>query len=64
MGGVQSFDVDIRASTKSLKVFFSNLKKEKIQSRVSKGLAEANQEVFHYIEMFYNPRRLHTLNRQ
>lgn len=40
--------------------FFSNLKKEKIQRRVFKSLAEAKQEVFHYIEMFYNPKRRHT----
>jgi putative transposase len=40
--------------------FFSNLKKEKIQRRVFKSLDEAKQEVFHYIEMFYNPKRRHT----
>lgn len=40
--------------------FFSNLKKEKIQRRVYKTLVEAKQEVFHYIEMFYNPKRRHT----
>lgn len=42
--------------------FFSNLKKEKIQRRVYKSLEEAKQEVFHYIEMFYNSKRRHTHN--
>ena len=40
--------------------FFSNLKKEKVQRRVFKTISEAKQEVFHYIEMFYNPKRRHT----
>lgn len=42
--------------------FFSNLKKEKIQRRVYKSIEIAKQEVFHYIEMFYNPKRRHTHN--
>lgn len=42
--------------------FFSNLKKEKIRRVKYKTRNEARQNVFHYIEMFYNPKRRHTSN--
>jgi putative transposase len=42
--------------------FFSNLKKEKIRRTVFKTREEARQALFHYIEMFYNPKRRHTSN--
>lgn len=40
--------------------FFSNLKKEKVRRRPYKTLEEARTQMFHYIEMFYNPKRRHT----
>lgn len=42
--------------------FFSNLKKEKIRRTKYKTRDEAKQAMFHYIEMFYNPKRRHTNN--
>lgn len=42
--------------------FFGNLKKEKIRKHIFKTRDEARQAVFHYIEMFYNPKRRHTHN--
>ena len=42
--------------------FFSNLKKEKIRRVKYKTREEARQAMFHYIEMFYNPKRRHTSN--
>ncbi len=42
--------------------FFSNLKKEQIRRTKYKTRDEARQAVFHYIEMFYNPKRRHTSN--
>lgn len=42
--------------------FFSNLKKEKIRRKIYKTREQARQEIFHYIEMFYNPKRRHTNN--
>jgi len=42
--------------------FFSNLKKEKIRRTKYKTRDEARQAMFHYIEMFYNPKRRHTSN--
>ena len=42
--------------------FFSNLKKEKIRRIKYKTRADARQDVFNYIEMFYNPKRRHTNN--
>lgn len=42
--------------------FFSNLKKEKIRRIKYKTRDEAKQAMFHYIEMFYNPKRRHTNN--
>ena len=42
--------------------FFSNLKKEKVRRIKYKTRADARQNVFNYIEMFYNPKRRHTSN--
>lgn len=42
--------------------FFSNLKKEKVRRTMYKTRDEARQAMFHYIEMFYNPKRRHTNN--
>ena len=42
--------------------FFSNLKKEKVRRIKFKTRGEARQAMFHYIEMFYNPKRRHTSN--
>ncbi len=42
--------------------FFNLLKRERIRRRTYKTRAEARQDVFDYIEMFYNPKRRHTHN--
>ena len=42
--------------------FFNLLKRERIRRRTYKTRIEARQDVFDYIEMFYNPRRKHTRN--
>ena len=42
--------------------FFSNLKKEKVRRIKYKTRADARQDMFNYIEMFYNPKRRHTSN--
>ena len=42
--------------------FFNLLKRERIRRRAYKTRIEARQDVFDYIEMFYNPRRKHTKN--
>jgi len=42
--------------------FFNLLKRERIRRRVYKTRAEARQDVFDYIEMFYNPQRKHARN--
>jgi putative transposase len=42
--------------------FFSNLKKEKIRRIKYKTRDDARHAMFHYIEMFYNPKRRHTSN--
>ena len=42
--------------------FFNLLKRERIRRRNYMTPAEAGQDVFDYIEMFYNPRRKHTKN--
>ncbi len=43
--------------------FFNLLKRERIRRRTYKTRAEARQDVFDYIEMFYNPKRKHVRNR-
>lgn len=42
--------------------FFNLLKRERIKCRVYKTRAEVRQDVFDYIEMFYNPTRKHVRN--
>ncbi len=40
--------------------FFSSLKREHIRNRRYESLREARQDLFSYIEMFYNPVRRHS----
>ena len=42
--------------------FFNLLKRERIRRRTYKNREEARQDVFDYIEMFYNPKRKHARN--
>jgi putative transposase len=42
--------------------FFSSLKRERIRRRTYKTRLQARQDVFDYIEMFYNPKRKHVRN--
>ena len=42
--------------------FFNLLKRERIRRRTYKTRDEARQDVFDYIEMFYNPKRKHVRN--
>ena len=42
--------------------FFNLLKRERIRRRTYRTRAEARQDVFDYIEMFYNPKRKHVRN--
>ncbi len=42
--------------------FFSSLKRERIRRRTYKTREEARQDVFDYIEMFYDPVRKHVRN--
>jgi putative transposase len=42
--------------------FFNLLKRERIRRRIYKTRAEAQQDVFDYIELFYNPTRKHVEN--
>jgi putative transposase len=42
--------------------FFNLLKRERIRRRVYRSRDEARQDVFDYIEMFYNPKRKHARN--
>ncbi len=42
--------------------FFNLLKRERIRRRVYKTRADARQDIFDYIEMFYNPKRKHATN--
>lgn len=42
--------------------FFSSLKRERIRRRTYKIREEARQDVFHYVEMFYNPVRKQVRN--
>lgn len=42
--------------------FFNLLKRERIRRRVYRSRNEARQDVFDYIEMFYNPKRKHVRN--
>ena len=38
----------------------STLKRERIKRRIYADREEARQDVFNYIEMFYNPKRRHS----
>ena len=42
--------------------FFNLLKRERIRRRTYRTREEARQDVFDYIEMFYNPKRKHARN--
>jgi putative transposase len=42
--------------------FFNLLKRERIRRRTYRTREEARQDVFDYIEMFYNPKRKHASN--
>ncbi len=42
--------------------FFNLLKRERIRRRVYKTRADARQDIFGNIEMFYNPKRKHATN--
>lgn len=40
--------------------FFGSLKTEHIRSKIYESVEEARSDIFSYIEMFYNPKRLHS----
>ena len=42
--------------------FFNLLKRERIRRKLYRSREEASQDVFDYIEMFYNPKRKHVRN--
>jgi putative transposase len=42
--------------------FFNLLKRERIRRKIYKTRNEARQDIFDYIEMFYNPKRKHVRN--
>jgi len=42
--------------------FFNLLKRERVRRKTYRSRAEARQDVFSYIEMFYNPKRKHARN--
>jgi putative transposase len=42
--------------------FFNLLKRERIRRRIYKTHEQARQDIFDYIEMFYNPKRKHARN--
>jgi putative transposase len=42
--------------------FFQLLKRERIRRRIYNTREEARQDVFDYIELFYNPKRRHGYN--
>lgn len=42
--------------------FFNLLKRERICRRVYRSRDDARQDMFDYIEMFYNPKREHVRN--
>lgn len=44
--------------------FFQLLKRERIKRKIYKNRDEARQDIFDYIEMFYNPKRRHSSNNQ
>jgi putative transposase len=44
--------------------FFQLPKRERIKRKIYKTLQDARNDVFDYIEMFYNPKRRHSFNNQ
>ena len=40
--------------------FFGSLKKERVKKKIYQTMDEARNDLFDYIEMFYNPRRCHS----
>ncbi|MGM7910505.1 IS3 family transposase [Yersinia enterocolitica] len=44
--------------------FFQLLKRERIKRKIYTTLQDARDDVFDYIEMFYNPKRRHSFNNQ
>ena len=44
--------------------FFNLLKRERIRRKTYRTREEARQDMFDYIEMFYNPKRRHGFNNQ
>jgi putative transposase len=42
--------------------FFNLLERERVRRKVYRSRDEARQDVFDYIEMFYNPKRKHARN--
>jgi|TARA_Y100001973_G_C4943714_1_gene206920 putative transposase len=42
--------------------FFNLLKRERVRRRTYKTREQARQDIFDYIEMFYNPKRKHVRN--
>ena len=44
--------------------FFSLLKSERVKRKIYKDRETARQDIFDYIEMFYNPKRRHSFNNQ
>ena len=42
--------------------FFNLLKRERVRRRTYKTREQARQDIFDYIEMFYNPKRKHARN--
>ena len=47
-----------------VETFFQLLKWERIKRKIYKNRDEARQDIFDYIEMFYNPKRRHSSNDQ
>jgi len=43
----------------SMESFFGKLKSERIRNRINRTQTEVEQEVFWYIELFYNRQRRH-----
>jgi putative transposase len=44
--------------------FFQLLKRERVRRKVYATRDEARQDIFDYIEMFYNPKRRHSFNQR
>ena len=42
--------------------FFNLLKRERVRRRTHRTREQARQDIFDYIEMFYNPKRKHVRN--